>query len=898
MLSPSRNHRAVAKYNVTTEFPYLGLHSAAASGDIGLVQYALSHGQPVNSVLDGVLPLHAACAGGNDLVVKLLIKHGADVNAERLPRRYSDRSRDVTAPIVGTSGSTPLHFAAANGHSSVVRTLLAQGATPDRADKHGVTPEHIARENGWIECAELLAECAASMREKWRLEGDHTSDSNNAGKERGAQCSIEHLESSLRKRLNFKRSIDHTLGVLKNGNSIPEAELKSVFLHPNLSEQDQVKSPESYSVPLILPDASGRRPSLTHIEGEPALRSSFSPRSRRPRSAGTGAEVASPRKLHSKLSLLSLFRKSNVDGSSSSVASTSEQIARSPPPSSPIPFASSPTSGSIGLPVSPRNYSVSLSSSPRDISQVESQRRRMENNSPPQGARAYPPHPTDSQNPFTGTCSGNRSVSGTTTTSGPGEESASDNAPSSSSGAPTRPGILRMHNRSSSSGYGTSAQSVSSPRIIRFQSSTSSISSLGGRSRNPSGRGGQSLRSMNLSSGGQREDEYDGIPDTIEESPVVPPQPTPPIFVNIADEEDEPEEEYGMPLDNTTFPSDPLHLLDSPSAGPELPFSIKVPPPTDDPAELSPTLENRIRGDSISSAGTMGTTGTCPPSSSSETAWSVGTPGTPHLSPGPVIASALGEVDTENGLPRRRKPLLLDVDISTISSHAQAEELVQRAQQSILNMEQYFTENTKKDTETGRTPLSVKLAEYGESLAIERRLKEANTLDEKNVTDGKGDRRSLLSATKPLTDNLSKSAGVRVSLDETPSFEEDQDHIRRIAQSASDDIRDASSFNRPVPGGTGRLLYTPPPSRIPDVDLDPNMMGNPSFAGSTTTMKFPRSHSRDRDPTRSAQKLSRMGFSTMDSWQPSSLNGEVARSPPPKHLFGGIRTLMQSFQGK
>lgn len=102
MLAPSRNHRAVAKYNVTTEcrfiyeytldpfdvevhlVSYLGLHSASASGDIGLVQYALSHGQPVNSVLDGVLPLHAACAGGNDFVVKLLIDHGADVNAARL----------------------------------------------------------------------------------------------------------------------------------------------------------------------------------------------------------------------------------------------------------------------------------------------------------------------------------------------------------------------------------------------------------------------------------------------------------------------------------------------------------------------------------------------------------------------------------------------------------------------------------------------------------------------------------------------------------------------------------------------------------------------------------------------------------------------------------------------
>lgn len=63
--------------------PSLGLHSAAATGNIGLVEYALDHGQPINSVLDGVLPLHAACAGGNEQVVKLLIEHGADVNAPR-----------------------------------------------------------------------------------------------------------------------------------------------------------------------------------------------------------------------------------------------------------------------------------------------------------------------------------------------------------------------------------------------------------------------------------------------------------------------------------------------------------------------------------------------------------------------------------------------------------------------------------------------------------------------------------------------------------------------------------------------------------------------------------------------------------------------------------------------
>jgi hypothetical protein len=99
---PSRTtHRAETKYNVTTEckpflpishsltqhppipVPYLGLHSAAANGNIGLVKYALSHGQPINSVLDGVLPLYAPSSGGNDLVVKLLIEQGADVNASR-----------------------------------------------------------------------------------------------------------------------------------------------------------------------------------------------------------------------------------------------------------------------------------------------------------------------------------------------------------------------------------------------------------------------------------------------------------------------------------------------------------------------------------------------------------------------------------------------------------------------------------------------------------------------------------------------------------------------------------------------------------------------------------------------------------------------------------------------
>ncbi|KAL1723799.1 ankyrin repeat-containing domain protein, partial [Schizophyllum commune] len=128
-----------------------GLHAAAATGNMGLVEYALARGQPVNSVLDGVLPLHAACAGGSEPVVKLLIDHGADVNgprpyssllaSRRLPRRYSNEKNTV---IIGTSGSTPLHFAAANGNTNIVKLLLRRGAIADRPDKHGITPEMVA----------------------------------------------------------------------------------------------------------------------------------------------------------------------------------------------------------------------------------------------------------------------------------------------------------------------------------------------------------------------------------------------------------------------------------------------------------------------------------------------------------------------------------------------------------------------------------------------------------------------------------------------------------------------------------------------------------------------------------------------------------------------------------
>ncbi|KAG8737507.1 hypothetical protein FRC10_008087 [Ceratobasidium sp. 414] len=165
--------KAEAKFNVTTEYPNYGLHSAAAAGNIGLVSFALTNGQPTNAVLDGVLPLHAAASGGNTRVVRMLIDAGADLNAGRLSRKVgagggkgsagasaSGSTMNICAAPggahIGTRGSTPLHFAAANGHVDALTLLLRCGADFEKPDKHGITPLMLAESLGQTAAAAAL----------------------------------------------------------------------------------------------------------------------------------------------------------------------------------------------------------------------------------------------------------------------------------------------------------------------------------------------------------------------------------------------------------------------------------------------------------------------------------------------------------------------------------------------------------------------------------------------------------------------------------------------------------------------------------------------------------------------------------------------------------------------
>ncbi|KAF7201380.1 ankyrin repeat domain-containing protein 66 [Nothobranchius furzeri] len=99
-----------------------------------------------NDVSD-MTELHQAAAAGNIGNVKKL-----------LAQKYNPNQRDID-----WGDKTPLHWAAAKGHTEVVRILVEHGARPCLKTEHGWTPVHFAAEAGQLAVLQLLHSVHAPM---------------------------------------------------------------------------------------------------------------------------------------------------------------------------------------------------------------------------------------------------------------------------------------------------------------------------------------------------------------------------------------------------------------------------------------------------------------------------------------------------------------------------------------------------------------------------------------------------------------------------------------------------------------------------------------------------------------------------------------------------------------
>jgi ankyrin repeat protein len=65
--------------------------------------------------------------------------------------------------VANVDKRTPLWYAAAYGHTNVLKALISRGAKVNSSDVHGFTPLHVAAQLGQIDCVRELIKAGAKV---------------------------------------------------------------------------------------------------------------------------------------------------------------------------------------------------------------------------------------------------------------------------------------------------------------------------------------------------------------------------------------------------------------------------------------------------------------------------------------------------------------------------------------------------------------------------------------------------------------------------------------------------------------------------------------------------------------------------------------------------------------
>ena len=152
------------------------LHIAAGNGDVEMVNLLLARGADLlaKEVHNGAAPIHFAAQEGKSEVVKLFLTKGVDIslpdNTFRGPLFYAaagghtglvrmllDRKALTKLPgLQGQAEGTPLHAAAEGGHIATMELLLARGVPLNAGRLGGETALGAAAAKGQLEAMKFL----------------------------------------------------------------------------------------------------------------------------------------------------------------------------------------------------------------------------------------------------------------------------------------------------------------------------------------------------------------------------------------------------------------------------------------------------------------------------------------------------------------------------------------------------------------------------------------------------------------------------------------------------------------------------------------------------------------------------------------------------------------------